>query len=270
MRIIILLMLFSTFSWGLEKASIERGREIYTNVCFACHGTNLEGSIGFNLKDAEWIHGGKPEQILASIKKGFPEKGMIPFATVYKDEQLQDVVNFIISKQEGLRDLNYKIYHGLNGRHKMASIDWQGLEANKSGRMTPQYIDFNIPEVDEFGMSFNGTLLIPKGGQYQLKGDLHQKSHFQIFINGKEIKIDNYYFNITVDLKAGKQPFSIRFVKILNDARINLVLKRKDLIIPLTIDSFNSLNNKKHIVAALLEPVVTRKRITGLPVDQSK
>ena len=265
MRIVILLMLFSTFSWGLEKASVDRGRKIYTTVCFACHGANLEGSTGFNLKDAEWIHGDKPEQILASIKKGFPEKGMIPFATVYKDEQLQDVVNFIIAKQEGLRDLSYNIYHGLNGSQKITSIDWQGLKANKNGKITPSYIDFNVPEVDEFGMSYNGTLLIPEGGKYQLKGSLHQKSHLQVFINGKELKIDNYFLNATLDLKPGKQQFSIRYVKLLNDARFNLVLSKKGITIPLSIGSFNKINNKKHIVAALLEPVVTRKRITGLP-----
>ncbi|MCH2209389.1 MAG: cytochrome c, partial [Lentisphaerales bacterium] len=58
-----------------DQASIDRGKKIYDTVCFACHGKNLEGATGFNLKDAEWVHGNSPEQILATIKKGFPDKG---------------------------------------------------------------------------------------------------------------------------------------------------------------------------------------------------
>ena len=85
-----------------DKASIERGAKIYNTMCFACHGKKLEGATGFNLKDAEWIHGSKPEEILATIKKGFPEKGMVAFGTVYNDKQLQLLDRILAYFQRGL------------------------------------------------------------------------------------------------------------------------------------------------------------------------
>ena len=39
--------------------------------CYACHGTNAQGSVGPNLTDAEWIHSkGSYEEIVAQVTKG--------------------------------------------------------------------------------------------------------------------------------------------------------------------------------------------------------
>jgi len=92
MKIIVsLLLCYSCYILGAEDktASIKRGAQTYTAICFACHGKNLEGGSGFNLKDAEWIHGSSPEQILQTLKKGFPEKGMIAFENVYDEKNLE-------------------------------------------------------------------------------------------------------------------------------------------------------------------------------------
>ena len=56
-----------------DMPSIKRGKALYDSICFSCHGKNLEGGIGFNLKDQIWVHGNTPAQINATIKKGFPE-----------------------------------------------------------------------------------------------------------------------------------------------------------------------------------------------------
>ena len=43
--------------------------------CYACHGTNAQGSIGPNLTDAEWIHSkGSYEEIVAQVTKGVPKE----------------------------------------------------------------------------------------------------------------------------------------------------------------------------------------------------
>lgn len=36
--------------------AIADGEAIYKRTCFACHGQDLEGGVGPNLKDAEWYH----------------------------------------------------------------------------------------------------------------------------------------------------------------------------------------------------------------------
>ncbi len=107
-------------------------------------------------------------QIFGTIKKGFPEKGMVPFGTIYKDNQLKDVVNFIMSRQEGLRELKYQIFHDMDSTTDMKKTDWPKLKANKSGMLNPPYIDFNIPEVDKYAMRFQGNLIVPESGSYEI------------------------------------------------------------------------------------------------------
>jgi mono/diheme cytochrome c family protein len=43
--------------------------------CYACHGSNAQGSVGPNLTDAEWIHSkGTYEDIVAQVTKGVPKE----------------------------------------------------------------------------------------------------------------------------------------------------------------------------------------------------
>ena len=262
-----ILSLLMGISVSADDASIARGKKIYDMVCFACHGKNLEGATGFNLKDSEWVHGNKPEEILATLKNGFPDKGMIAFGAVYKDDQLKDVVNFILSKQEGLRELKYEIYHGINSKTKMNDIKWDTLKAAKSGEAKPSFVDFNIPEVDEFGMKFKGKLIVPEDGQYSISAGLRQNSHFDLLIDGKSLvtKIKNRRFNGKIKLTKGVHTFEARMVKIDKYCQITLNLKKKGFDIPLSMTSFRKIRDQKHLVAVAKEPLVLRKRIDGLP-----
>jgi mono/diheme cytochrome c family protein len=43
--------------------------------CYACHGTNAQGSVGPNLTDTEWIHSkGTYEDIVAQVIHGVPKE----------------------------------------------------------------------------------------------------------------------------------------------------------------------------------------------------
>ena len=55
---------------------VSSGQAIYEANCIACHGKELQGGIGFNLADAEWIHGAKPSEIYVPVSQGVIEKGM--------------------------------------------------------------------------------------------------------------------------------------------------------------------------------------------------
>jgi cytochrome c5 len=262
-----ILLSFVSLLQAAEQDSIKRGKQIYDTVCFACHGKNLEGATGFNLKDAEWIHGDSPELIQATIEKGFPEKGMIPFATIYKKNQIKDVVNFILSRQEGLRNLKYEIYQGLKADKKIEEMSWATLKANKSGIIKPSYVDLNIPEVDNFAIMYKGDMLIPETGKYDLQGSMRQSSHVQILIDGKvlPLKIKGKHFKHNVELTQGTHNFELRYVKIHKYSNISLNLKKKGFDIPLSVNSFNAIKNQKILVGATTKPLIMRKRIDGLP-----
>ena len=56
---------------------IAQGDKIFhaAGNCYACHGTNAQGSVGPNLTDAEWIHSkGTYEDIVAQVTKGVPKE----------------------------------------------------------------------------------------------------------------------------------------------------------------------------------------------------
>lgn len=76
------------------------GAEVYTGKCASCHGNELQGLIGPNLTDKNWIHGkGKISDILTTVKTGVADKGMPPWEGVLKREEIVAVASFILSKK---------------------------------------------------------------------------------------------------------------------------------------------------------------------------
>jgi mono/diheme cytochrome c family protein len=62
---------------ALSPELIAQGDKIFHGAgnCYACHGTNAQGSVGPNLTDAEWIHSkGTYEDIVAQVTKGVPKE----------------------------------------------------------------------------------------------------------------------------------------------------------------------------------------------------
>ena len=62
---------------ALSPELIAQGDKIFHGPgnCYACHGTNAQGSVGPNLTDAEWIHSkGTYQDIVAQVTKGVPKE----------------------------------------------------------------------------------------------------------------------------------------------------------------------------------------------------
>lgn len=87
-----------------DAPSLAKGRAIFEgpeNVCSACHRPDLGGLVGPNLTDNYWLHGCGVNEIVTSIKTGYPMKGMLPFGSdkPLTDEQLLQVASYVLSKQ---------------------------------------------------------------------------------------------------------------------------------------------------------------------------
>jgi cytochrome c oxidase cbb3-type subunit 3 len=78
--------------------AVAAGKEIYTANCVACHGPTMQGGIGPSLVDTVWIHGGNPEQILATITNGVPEKGMLTWGPILGPEKVAQVAAYVVSE----------------------------------------------------------------------------------------------------------------------------------------------------------------------------
>ncbi|MDD7983884.1 cytochrome c [Lentisphaera marina] len=262
------LLLTASSLFAFDNDSVNRGKALYDNICFSCHGKDLEGGVGFNLKDHEWIHGSTPQDISKTIKDGFPDKGMIAFGALYNDDQIQDITNFIMSRQEGLRDLEYKIYHDVNME---TSINWDSATPSKTGKAQLPYPNFQLPEVDQFAMSYKGKLLIPEhaAGSFKLVGMFRQSEGFELFIDGEKVPLTldkRKRFKESLQLSAGAHDFELRFIKIFRFASFNMDLIGK-VRIPLAIDSYRRSINKAHIVEAGDSFKIIRKRIKNYAAE---
>lgn len=82
-----------------DKGLVDQGEMIFKSSCASCHGQTLEGTVGPNLTDEYWLHGGGIKNVFKTIKYGVPEKGMIAWQATLKPSDIQKVASFIISKQ---------------------------------------------------------------------------------------------------------------------------------------------------------------------------
>lgn len=84
-----------------DEASLAAGKQVWDTQCFTCHLNDGGGSIGPNMTDKYWIHGGDMESIVHIIKVGVPAKGMIPWETTLTPDQIMQVASFIKVKLVG-------------------------------------------------------------------------------------------------------------------------------------------------------------------------
>lgn len=80
-----------------EASDIAAGKDIYMVSCTACHGKFGEGSVGPNLTDDYWLHGGSVQDIFKTIKYGWVEKGMKSWKDDFSPLQMAQLTSFIKS-----------------------------------------------------------------------------------------------------------------------------------------------------------------------------
>jgi cytochrome c oxidase cbb3-type subunit 3 len=73
------------------------GMRMFGNNCAQCHGADAKGSYGFpNLSDGDWLYGGTPDEIKASITNG--RQGTMPgWGDIIGDQGVTDVTAYVLS-----------------------------------------------------------------------------------------------------------------------------------------------------------------------------
>lgn len=78
--------------------AIQKGYAVFTGRCAPCHGDHGQGVIGPNLTDKSWLHGaGTRLDILTTIQKGVPEKGMPAWEGQMSENELLQVSAYVFS-----------------------------------------------------------------------------------------------------------------------------------------------------------------------------
>jgi cytochrome c oxidase cbb3-type subunit 3 len=94
-----------------DPGVLAAGKAVYMQNCIACHATDGGGTVGPNLTDEYWIHGGTVNNIFKTLKYGVPEKGMIAWEKILTAKQTSDLSNYILSLQ-GTKPANPKEAQG--------------------------------------------------------------------------------------------------------------------------------------------------------------
>lgn len=82
-----------------DQADLDKGKEIFTANCLNCHAADGGGTVGPNLTDQYWIHGGGIKNVFTTIKYGVPAKGMITWQNQLNPKQIQQVASFVLTLQ---------------------------------------------------------------------------------------------------------------------------------------------------------------------------
>lgn len=76
---------------------VSAGRNTFQTLCASCHMPDLSGKIGPNLKDTQWIHGGLPHEVVATITNGVPVKGMPTWGPALGKQKISEVAAYVLS-----------------------------------------------------------------------------------------------------------------------------------------------------------------------------
>lgn len=87
----------TTVKYLNDESTIAAGKELFIKNCAACHVADGGGSVGPNLTDEYWLHGGGIKDIFKSIKYGWQDKGMKSWKDDLSPVQMQQAACFIMS-----------------------------------------------------------------------------------------------------------------------------------------------------------------------------
>ena len=82
-----------------DPAALNIGRNLFLNNCATCHGSDGGGAPGFpNLADQDWLWGGEPEMVVASIGDG--RTGIMPpWGEALGPRGVENVLAYVLSLQ---------------------------------------------------------------------------------------------------------------------------------------------------------------------------
>lgn len=206
-----------TFEERVAAAGMaSRGAPLFeAQGCAGCHGKLLEGGAGPCLTDAQWIKGGRTEDILKSINEGSNEKGMPAFANVLSEDDKAALIAFIRSRAQGLRQITYRVYDGKGDWKQLPAFET--LKPAAEGRIKDDETVSLKPlkRRENYGAVYSGILKVPAHGAYNFH--LASDDGSALWLDGQKVVDNDGLHNAktkqhgSVELKAGNHAFELRY-----------------------------------------------------------
>lgn len=87
----------NTVKYLSDATSLADGKKIFSTTCVACHLADGGGSVGPNMTDNYFIHGGGIKDLFKTIKYGWPEKGMKSWKDDFSPLQIAQLASYVKS-----------------------------------------------------------------------------------------------------------------------------------------------------------------------------
>ncbi|MES2176693.1 MAG: cbb3-type cytochrome c oxidase N-terminal domain-containing protein [Gemmatimonadota bacterium] len=95
-----------------DSHEVGEGKKVFAKNCASCHRPDAGGLIGPNLTDDVWLHGGKIDEINATITNGVLAKGMPPWGKMLAPREVDEVTAYVWSLH-GTTPVNPKAPEGV-------------------------------------------------------------------------------------------------------------------------------------------------------------
>ncbi len=80
-----------------DADGLKAGQRLFDANCVACHLKDGGGSVGPNFTDNYWLHGGTLNDIYATIKNGYPDKGMQAWGGQFTPKEVSYLASYVKS-----------------------------------------------------------------------------------------------------------------------------------------------------------------------------
>jgi len=110
-----------------DSQAMETGQRLFLNYCAQCHASDARGGRGFpDLTDGDWLYGGSPEALTATITNG--RTGMMPPWQQLGEDAIKNVTHYVLSlagrthdsvrasQGQGIYAANCAACHGPDGK----------------------------------------------------------------------------------------------------------------------------------------------------------
>ena len=212
MLVCFILLESCTTSTTSNDAAASEIPETFTRLCASCHGADLKGNISQSLLDGSWQFGSGKDDIMRSIKFGYPHHGMPAWGAVLADAEIDSLVSFLLYEEERLgiskppipttletQDYAVKVDVIAEGLDIPWSIDFIGtnraLITERSGRLRimengvllPDSV-LGIPQVRAWGQG--GLLDVAVDPEYDREPWIYlafSHGHGKVMENGEEL-----------------------------------------------------------------------------------
>lgn len=85
----------NTVTMVLDAGELAAAENSFHATCGACHANDGGGTVGPNLTDDYWLHGGSLSDVFKSIKYGWPDKGMKSWKDDFSPKQIAALTSYV-------------------------------------------------------------------------------------------------------------------------------------------------------------------------------